>query len=259
MPGARAVLLDLWHTLAYLEPAEEERYMAAQLDTMARLFGGWPRSPRGRHPPLHDPHRAAEGVRAEAVAAAARGVSIPLAMQSLHGARRLGRMARPVEYTQALASLAEATPLRITPDAVETLANLHGRRFRLGLVSNTIGEPGEVWQRKLDQAGLGEYIEAWAFSDQLPWTKPAPEIFWHCLGMLGISRERAVHVGDGWSDIAGAGAAGLRAGILFTGEQKYGESYGRLFAPSRPELEEAERRIDRLGELPDLAEKLLQA
>jgi FMN phosphatase YigB (HAD superfamily) len=111
----------------------------------------------------------------------------------------------------------------------------------------------------LDQAGLGERIEAWAFSDQLPWAKPAPEIFWHCLGMLGISRERAIHVGDGWSDIAGARAAGLRAGVLFTGEQRYGKSYGRFFAPTRPELLEASPRIDRLAELPDLAEKLLGA
>jgi HAD superfamily hydrolase (TIGR01549 family) len=259
MPGTRAVLLDLWHTLAYLEPSEEERYMAAQLDTMARLFGEWPRSPRGRHPPIRDPHRAAEEVRAEAVAAAARGVTTPFAVQALHGARRLGRMARPIEYTQALASLAEATPLRITPGAVETLATLHERHFRLGLVSNTIGEPGEVWQRKLERAGVGERIEAWAFSDQLPWTKPAPEIFWHCLGMLAVHRERAVHVGDSWSDIAGARAAGLRAGILFTGEQKYGESYAHFFASTHPEPPDAGPRISRLVELPDLAEKLLDA
>lgn len=257
MTDPRAVLLDLWHTLVYLEPVEEERYMSEQLDTVARVFEQWPASPRGRHPSVRDPRRAAEEVRTEAVAAAARGISTPLAVQALHGARRLGRSARPLELVQALASLVERTRFHLSPGVLEVLAELRDLRFRLGVISNTLGEPGEAWQRKLDQAGIGDYIEAWAFSDQLPWAKPAPEIFWHALGMLGTSREQAVHVGDGWSDLAGARAAGLRAGILFAGEQQYGESYGRLFAPARPELQTAEFRIDRLAQLPDLAGKLL--
>jgi FMN phosphatase YigB (HAD superfamily) len=257
MTPPRAVLLDLWHTLAYLDPPEEEHYMATQLDTVARTFEQWPRSPRGRHPPVHDPRRAAEEVRGEAVAQATRGISTPLAVQAVHGARKLGRMARPLELSQALASLVAATPIRLSAGVLDTLRELRDRRFRLGVVSNTIGEPGEALQRKMDREGVGEFIDAWAFSDQLPWTKPAPEIFWHCLGMLGTQRERAVHVGDGWSDIAGAHAAGLRAGILFTGDQNYSESYGRLFAPARPELMEAEFRIDRFSALPELVQKLL--
>jgi len=257
MPEPRAVLLDLWHTMAYLEPAEEEQYLAAQLDTVAHVLEQWPTSPRGRHPPLRDARRAAEEVRTEAAAAAARGISTSLAVQALHAARRLGRMTRPLELSQALAALVARTPFRLSPGVLEALADLRDRQFRLGVVSNTVGEPGEAWQQKLDRAGVGEYVEAWAFSDQLPWTKPAPEIFWHCLGMLGTRREWAVHVGDGWSDLVGARAAGLRAGILFTGEQHYGEIYGRLFAPPRPELAEAEFRIDRLAALPELAEKLL--
>ncbi|MGC2289490.1 MAG: HAD-IA family hydrolase, partial [Thermoplasmata archaeon] len=112
-------------------------------------------------------------------------------------------------------------------------------------------------QQRLDCAGVGGYIEAWAFSDQLPWTKPAPEIFWHCLGMLSTRRERAVHVGDGWVDIAGARAAGLRAGILYSGERRYGETYGRLIGPDRPELRDVEFRIDQFALLPELVETLL--
>jgi len=257
MPDSRAVLLDLWHTLVYLEPAEEERYMAAQLETMIRVFEQWPPSPRARHPPLHDARRAAEEVRAEAVEAAGRGVSIPLATQALHGARRLGRAARPLEFSQALAALVERTPFRLCPGVAEALAELQDRHFRLGVISNTIGEPGECLQRWLDRAGVGNYIDAWAFSDELPWTKPAPEIFWHCLGMLSTRRERAVHVGDGWADLTGARAAGLRAGILYTGEREYGATYGKLIGQDRPELREAEFRIDRLTSLPGLAERLI--
>ncbi len=257
MREPRAVLLDLWHTLVYLEPAEEERYMADQLETMVRVFEQWPPSPRGRHPPTHDPRQAAEEVRAEVVAAARGGVSIPLATQALHGARRLGRAVRPLEYSQALAALVERTPFRPCPGVPETLATLRNREYRLGVVSNALGEPGESLQQQLDRAGIGSYIEAWAFSDQLPWTKPAPEIFWHCLGMLETRRERAVHVGDGWADIVGARAAGLRAGILYTGEQRYGATYGRLLNPPRSESPDAEFRIDRFEELTGLADRLL--
>jgi HAD superfamily hydrolase (TIGR01549 family) len=258
MPEPRAVLFDLWHTLVYLDPSEEERYMTDQIETMARVFGQWTLSPRGRHPPLHDAHTAAEQVRAEAVEAAGRGVSIPLATQALHGAHRLGRAARPLEYSQALTELVEHTDFRLSPGVSEALAELQRRHFRLGVVSNTIGEPGESLQRMLDRAGVGKYLEAWAFSDQLPWTKPAPEIFWHCLGMLSTRRERCVHVGDGWADLAGARAAGLRAGILYTGERKYGATYGRLIGLNRPELREAEFRVERFADLPELVERLLR-
>ncbi|HLY77352.1 MAG TPA: HAD family hydrolase [Thermoplasmata archaeon] len=257
MAPPRAVLLDLWHTMAYLAPADEERYMALQLETVARVVEGWPRSPRGRHPPLHEALRAAEQIREEAVHAAARGISTPLAVQALHAARRLGRQARPLELIQALSSLVARTSFSLCPGILETLADLQRRGFRLGVISNTIGEPGEALQQTLDRAGVGEYVEAWAFSDQLPWTKPAPEIFWHCLGMLGTPRERAVHVGDGWSDLVGARAAGLRAGILYTGARNYGPSYRQLFAPERPELLHPDFALDRLIDLPTLAEKIL--
>jgi HAD superfamily hydrolase (TIGR01549 family) len=257
MSDPRAVLLDLWHTLAYLEPAEEERYMTGQLEIVARVIGQWPPSPRGRHPPLDDPRAAAERVRAEVVAAAARGVSVPLATQALHAAHWLGRAARPLEYSQALATFVEGTSFHLSPGVPETLEELERRHFRLGVVSNTLGEPGESLQRMLDRQGIGQYIEAWAFSDQLPWTKPAPEIFWHCLGMLSTRPDRAIHVGDAWADLVGARAAGLRAGILYTGEREYGPTYGGLIGRDRPESQQAEFRVDRFPDLPDLAERLL--
>jgi HAD superfamily hydrolase (TIGR01549 family) len=257
MPAPRAVLFDLWHTLVYLDPAAEESYMTAQVETMARAVDQWPHSPRGRHPPLRDSLLAAEQVRAEVVAAAARGVSVPLATQALHIAHKLGRVARPLEYSQALAALIERTPFHLSPGVLEALEGLRTRQYRLGVISNTLGEPGESWQRMLDRAGFGQYIEAWAFSDQLPWTKPAPEIFWHCLGVLSTRPDGAIHVGDAWTDLVGARAAGLRAGILYTGEQEYGATYGRLIGQNRPELREAEYRIGRFADLDALAEQLL--
>lgn len=259
MARSRAVLLDLWHTLEYLPPEAEERYMSEQLDTMARVVASWPRSPRARHPSLQDPRRAVAEAQAEAAAAARRGISMPISVQGIHAARRLGRRARPLELVQAIVELLDHTVFELVPGAADALSALRAAGFRLGVISNTVGEPGEALQRHLERVGIGQYVDAWAFSDQLPWTKPAPEIFWHCLAMLGVSKDRAIHVGDGWSDLVGARAAGLRAGVLFTGAQDYGERYRQVFAPPAPELDSADYRIQALSELPSLADRLLPA
>ncbi len=257
MGGSRAVLLDLWHTLEFLPPDAEEEYMLAQLDTMARVVASWPRSPRARHPVLRDPRRAVAEAQAEAAEASRRGISIPLTVQGMHAARRLGRTAQPLELVRAIVELLDRTAFELTPGALDALSSLRTEGFRIGVISNTVGEPGEALQRHLERVGIGQFVDAWAFSDQLPWTKPAPEIFWHCLGVLGVSRDRAIHVGDGWSDLVGAQAAGLRAGVLFTGAQNYGARYRQVFAPPAPELETAEYRIPALSELPGLARQLL--
>jgi HAD superfamily hydrolase (TIGR01549 family) len=257
VPEPRAVTLDVWHTLLYLEPSDEEEYLARQLETRARLLESWPRSPKSRHPPIRDPRRAAAEAFEEAVNHSHRGITLSLATQATHAARRLGRVARPLELARGLAEVVERTNFQVSPGAIEMLERLEAMGIRRGVVSNTVGEPGESVQRILDRQGLGEYIEAWAFSDQLPWTKPAPEIFWHCLGMLSTRRERAVHVGDGRFDMLGARAAGLRAGILYTGLREYGERYRQLFGAPPDELEGTEYRIDRLNSVPDLVKTLL--
>ncbi len=253
----RAVLFDAWHTLFYLTPEGEERYLRDLRTVAAGVFDGWRRSPRARHPVSRDSEAVAVLVLADASEAAARGVSVPLSVQAGRAARRLGRIARPLDLERAVGALVDRTTFERAPGAPETLERLQAAGFRLGVVSNTVGEPGEAVQRAFDRLGLARFFDAWAFSDQLPWAKPAPEIFWHCLGMLGVDRSRAVHVGDGPPDMAGAHAAGLRGGILFTGVRQYAPSYARLFHPDRPELALAAARVDRLEDVPAVADRLL--
>jgi FMN phosphatase YigB (HAD superfamily) len=66
-------------------------------------------------------------------------------------------------------------------------------------------------------------------------------------------------VGDGWSDIEGARRAGLRAGVLFTGLSNYGSSYRKLFLGPSKGPPEARYRVERLDEVPELADRLLPA
>jgi HAD superfamily hydrolase (TIGR01549 family) len=254
-----AVTFDVWFTLLSLEPAEEEAYLERLEEAAAEVVGSWRRSPRARHPRHPDPRVAARSALLEAVQASRAGRSISLADQAIRAARLAGRVSRPLDFPRALEEVAQRTKFRVEPSAARVLGELAAQGLRIGVISNTIGEPGEVVQRALDRAGLSRWISGWAFSDQLPWTKPAPEIFHHCLRVLRVPPTGAIHVGDGASDIAGARAAGFRASVLYTGLQNYSPTYRRLYASSDPRQEHPDRTIRRLEEVPAIARELLQA
>jgi FMN phosphatase YigB (HAD superfamily) len=252
----RAVTFDLWHTLVYLEPEEEERYMQEQSELAESLLASADRLAPGSTA-TRTPAEAFSQVRAEAISAAARGLSIPLRAQFAGAARLAGRVDEGATYVEAVRALVARTPFRRAPQALTTLQELRRRGFGIGVISNTVGEPGWTLRPVMRHLGFEPLVEVWAFSDEHVWTKPSAAIFRWALDRLGVPPERAVHVGDGWVDIEGARRAGLRAGIRFTGLQNYGESYRKyLLAPGRHDAP-SPHRLARLEELPSRLERLL--
>jgi phosphoglycolate phosphatase len=160
---------------------------------------------------------------------------------------------------EGLRRLVALTPFRCGPHATEVVRSLREGGLRTAVISNTIGEPGSALRPLLHTMGFDPWVEAYVFSDEHPWTKPNPAIFGEALERLEVPAERAVHVGDGWVDVEGARRAGLRAAVLFTGLQQYGHRYHSLFLPAGSTAPASDYRIDRLDELPDLAERLLGA
>ncbi len=243
-----AVTLDLWHTLLYVEPDDEETYMRAQVRIASEALARAPGAPGAR--PVQDPGelaRAFEQVYAEAVAESSQGRTVTAVEQLLRAGRATGRLPETQPYLEALATEVARLPFHRAPGAIELLSALQDDGYRLGLISNTVGEPGRFLRPVLSSMGFDAYLEAYLFSDEHPWAKPAPEIFRAALALLGEPAERAVHVGDGWSDIEGARRAGLRAGILFTGLNHYGARYKALFLPGnwdRPATPHVARRLD---------------
>ena len=69
---------------------------------------------------------------------------------------------------------------------------------------------------RLDGFGLLRYFDAWAFSDETGWFKPAPEAFRPALEGLGVADpSRAAHVGDNRAPTsAGRSALGHDGGPL---------------------------------------------
>ncbi len=247
-----AVTLDLWHTLLYLPPVAEESYMRTQSDLATRFLQSAERVPGSPEVDVAALRANFERVYAEAVAEAGQGRTVTPAEQMRRAGAASGRRPDLATYLKELAEVVGRVPFVRAPGAIEFLSALEAEGYRLGLISNTIGEPGSFLRPVLRSMGLDRYLKAVVFSDEHPWTKPAPEIFRATLDQLGSSPQDAVHVGDGWSDIEGARRAGMRAGILFTGLQEYGARYRALFLPDgwdRPATDHVADRLDRVLDL----------
>ena len=252
-----AVSLDLWHTLIYLEPDDEEAYMNAQMELAARALAAAPPSREGA---VRDPgelRRLFEEEYSAAVRASQQGESITPERQFLRAAQRSGRAASASTYVEGLRQLVASTRFQLGPGAIDTVRALREAGFRTAVVSNTVGEPGNAFRPTLRALGFDPWVDTYVFSDEHPWTKPNPAIFREVLGRLDVTPLRTIHVGDGWSDVEGARRAGLRAGVLFTGLQRYGHRYHELFLPAGWTEPETEYRIQALDQLPALAAELI--
>ncbi len=257
MTAARAVTFDLWHTLVYLPPEEEAAYMARLADAAVDVLDAAPVVP-GRFRAGREELRAQFDAESErAVRAAHEGRSVTPEAQIAAAGQSAGRTPAPGAYTAAIARLLAGTTFRVEPSAVEVLRTLRGRGYRIGLVSNTVGEPGQLLRGVLAGYGLDREIEAFVFSDEHPWAKPAPQIFEEALRQLGSTAGRAVHVGDSWPDIEGARRAGFRGRILYTGLQSYAEEYRRLFVRPGESDPSPSATVTTLAEVIPIVERLV--
>ncbi len=232
MPSRPAVTFDLWHTLVYLEPEGEAAYLAGQFEAAIRVLERSAPLP-GREPSSPGELRAAYDAELHrAVAESHAGRSVTPAEQITRAALSTGRTPDPAAFEAALGELVRTSAFRVADGAVATLRRLRELGFGVGIISNTVGEPGRFLKERLAADGFEPVVEVYTFSDEHPWAKPAAEIFRTTLQRLGSSADRAIHVGDGWADLAGARNAGLAAGVLFDGLQRYAPEYRALnYAP----------------------------
>lgn len=97
------------------------------------------------------------------------------------------------------------------PEAAETLAALHDRGLKIGLLSNTHW-PRAFHERFLERDGLAQHIDARLYTSEMPYMKPHAEAFRSALAALNITNgAEAVFVGDRLlDDIYGAQQLGMR-------------------------------------------------
>ena len=194
--GADAVLFDLFHTLTSIDMVKTWR------------------------PPTHEILGVTREAWLEQVFGESRDrlvgkVRDPMTMMST--------MARAIDESIPLEVIEEATrnrerrfrnALTHMPDATGgALAALKAKGKKLGLVSNADAMEIAAW----DESPVAGLFDCVAFSCDVGYAKPEPEIYEICLGKLGVRPDEAVFVGDGGSDeLRGAKAIGLTT-VMMTG------------------------------------------
>ena len=133
------------------------------------------------------------------------------------------------------------TPL---PHALEVLTQLKPR-YRLGIISNTVGSGDVELSAVLEQAGMRHLIDALVTSRDFGRAKPDAAIYAEGARRLGVPLAQTCMVGDRLdTDIAGA----LNAGIPGIWLRKDNELPNPTITPTRT--------IESLGELPGCADGL---
>jgi putative hydrolase of the HAD superfamily len=136
-------------------------------------------------------------------------------------AARLGITIDPALRDRLIAGFhraGELVPLRLGAGLVDAIDALRSAGIRLGIVCDVGLTPSPILRARLDELGLLSSFDAWAFSDETGWFKPAEGAFAPALQGLGVTDpSRVAHIGDNRrTDIAGARALGMIA-VRFTG------------------------------------------
>ena len=107
----------------------------------------------------------------------------------------------------------------VVDGGAEVIKGLHDRGYKLGIISNLIGE-NEVpdW---LEEDGLAEYFDTVILSSVCGLRKPCSEIYDIACKDIGVAPEDCVSVADNVKrDITGAKEAGIGCNIIFSSPEK---------------------------------------
>jgi putative hydrolase of the HAD superfamily len=96
-------------------------------------------------------------------------------------------------------------------DVLPLFSRLKVDGIKVGVLSNTIW-PREWHEEYFRRDGVLDMLDGAVYTSEVPWTKPAPEVFTAAMHAVGVhDPERCVFVGDRlFEDVWGAAQAGMR-------------------------------------------------
>lgn len=188
---ARAVFLDALGTVVELEPPWERLAAALEREVDDQLIGAVRKEMAFYKDHSH------EGRDEESLAALR--------------ARCADILSWELDREVSVETMMDSIRFRAFPDAKDALGALRRRGLKVVCVSNWDVSLPEV----LERCGLDGQFDGVVTSAGTGVRKPDPAIFAAALELAGCSADEAVHVGDTLEeDVAGAGAAGIRALLL---------------------------------------------
>jgi putative hydrolase of the HAD superfamily len=121
-----------------------------------------------------------------------------------------GRLSKAQAFRQIMASCGA----QATDDLIPFLTRLSDRGIKIAIVSNCTDNTRAM----LVATGVDQLADELVLSCEVRSAKPAPEIFRHALGRLGVGPEAAVFVDDQARFCAGSVAVGIRAAQIVRGD-----------------------------------------
>jgi putative hydrolase of the HAD superfamily len=126
--------------------------------------------------------------------------------------RRLGHDELTDEVFRAIeAAFARRSAWYVFPDVVPAVEAMRRTGLRLCVISNFVWGGPEL----IHDLELARHFEALVISARIGFQKPNAGIFRHALGVMKVSPDRALHVGDSYrADVGGARRVGIRAVLI---------------------------------------------
>jgi putative hydrolase of the HAD superfamily len=215
-PPIRAVTFDFWDTIVAAVAGSGDGMRRLQIDR----FAGTIEAAGSPVPPERlDEAFDANWARFEERWVANAGQHTPTDSVDLIAAH-VGLDLEPAlrdELIDGFRLVGERVPLETGTGIEQALRSLRAAGIRIGIVCDVGLTPSPTLRRRLDELGLLAMFDAWSFSDETGWFKPAAEAFVPALQGLGVEAAETAHVGDSRrTDVAGARSLGMVA-VRFTG------------------------------------------
>jgi putative hydrolase of the HAD superfamily len=157
----------------------------------------------------------------------------------------LGQPEPPDEFFRSVeAAFAERSAWWVFDDVPAALSSLAESGFRLAVISNWAWSAPEL----LHTLELARHFEALVISDRVGYLKPHRLIFEHSLELMGVTPDRAVHVGDSVrADVEGARGTGIRPVLIDRGTHVHGDGHRERSSDNLPVIQDLFGLLDLLA------------
>lgn len=225
-PVCRAVLFDLYGTLADLETDEDD-------PAVWRGLADWAKANIGRRQPWEQMRLAYRNLCEEKAKIHGAGFILREVFGELLGSGATNEDVRGFAHEFRRLSTCS---LKLRPYSVPLLRQVRRDGIRLALVSNT---EGILTDFDLNRLGLRQYFDAIVLSSEVGFAKPDRRILQVALEELSCSPSSTVFVGDSWDmDMKASIALNIPCIIIISDQPRPPEGDGVKVAFSRPVLED---------------------
>jgi len=208
-----AITFDLWNTLLFNTPQDNERYRVKRVENLRRVLeqSGWE---------IEFDHLTRaydEGLerckelfwRKNLDLSTEEQLKIMFDLLEDENLRKASQKIMP-QLVEAFVSPTLNDPPALIDGAREILKRTRKKGYRIGLICNTGRTPGRIIRTLLKRLGIIGYFDATTFSNEFKIRKPDPRIFLHTLTQLKSYPQNSPHVGDMVEvDVLGAKNAGM--------------------------------------------------